>query len=669
MRKKWKFADIDRETAKMLAEECDADPFIALLCTARGYTEPEDYEEFVSLEPMFESPYDLPDMEKAVDCILAAVDDGKKICVFGDYDCDGVTATALLIKSLRGMGANAVYKIPDRLKEGYGLTSYAVEEMAADGVELIITVDNGINSVLAAVTAKEKGIKLVITDHHLPQDEIPEADAVIDPYLKTCNFEFKDIAGVGVAFRLASALEDIPPEELLYKYADLLTVGTVADVMPLVRENRAAVAVGINTIAQGTNSGLTALLKESSFDERELTASVIAFTVAPRLNAAGRLGNAARAVELLLSESVEDAEPLAHIICCENSRRQKLEQQIFDAAVNIIEENNYATDRVIVVCGENWHRGIVGISAAKLCERYARPVIVLSSDGETAVGSGRSLGDFNLFDAISSVSHLCDKFGGHALAAGLTLPVYAVDSLRREINDYAATVKMPFPELAIDCKLKPSALNFDLVDSIAVMEPFGNGNSVPVFAVCNVKIEKIIPLSAGKHIKIQFSKDYSAFLGIMFSVSPESFGFSVGDTVDVALTASSGYYKEERQLNLKIKDIRLSGTDDDFQFSTLSAYNDFLSDCVPSDLISLDRDSVGAVYRSLANSFICIDRIVSRTESTLGCGRVMAALDCLAELGLAEVETKGGIKYYRKPFAQNKTQLNDSKTYRILHND
>lgn len=666
MRKRWKFAETDKETAKMLAYECDADPFVALLCASRGYTMPEQFEEFISLEPMFCSPYDYADMDRAVDTILESIDLGEKITVFGDYDCDGVTATALLVKSLNSLGAKVDFKIPNRLTEGYGITSSAVEQLAAQGTKLIITVDNGINAVTAAQTARSLGVKLVITDHHLPQSEIPEVEAVVDPHREDCYSEFKSIAGVGVAFKLACALEDQPPEELLYKYADLLCIGTVADVMPLREENRVSVSEGVKLLASGSNIGINALLSAAGFKDKELTATSVAFVISPRINAAGRLGDATRAVHLLLCEEGETAAAIAEKINYENSKRQSLEQKIFVEAAEQIEKNGYDRDKIIVVCGDNWHKGVVGISASKLCDKYAKPVIVLSYDGEFAVGSGRSLEGFNLFDAISSQAVMLEKFGGHSLAAGMTIRRDYIDSFRKLINEYAAEIQMPFPELTIDCKLRPDALNFDLVDAISAMEPFGYGNSVPVFAVCGVKIEKIVSLSAGKHLRIQFSKDYSVFVALLFSCSPAEFGYSVGDIVDVALTVSSGFYNGERQLNLQIKDIRPNGTDDDMQFGSLAAYSEFLSTGEAEDKISLTRESVGAVYRTVGLALESADKIIHRTENQLGYGRVMAALDCLLELGLIVTEKIGNTKLYKRSTIKDKKDLNDSKTFRAL---
>ena len=667
MRKRWKFAETDKETAKMLAQECDADPFVALLCTSRGYTLPEEFEEFVSLEPMFASPYDFIDMDKAVDTILESIDLGEKITVFGDYDCDGVTSTALLVKSLRSLGAEVDFKIPNRLTEGYGISSSAVETLAAGGTKLIITVDNGINAISAAETARALGVKLVITDHHLPQDEIPDACAVVDPHRADCPSEFKDIAGVGVAFRLACALEDYSPEELLSKYGDLLCIGTVADVMPLVGENRTSVSEGIKLLEYGSNLGINALLSAAGMGDKPITATTVAFVISPRINAAGRLGDASFAVHLLLSEDDETAAGIAERINYENSKRQSLEQKIFSEAVALIEKNHYNRDRVIVVEGKNWHKGIVGICASKLCKKYAKPVIVLSVEEDFAIGSGRSFEGFNLFDAIASQSVILEKFGGHSLAAGMTIRCEYIDSFRRLINEYAAGKKMPFPELAIDCKLRPEALNFDLLDAVSVMEPFGFGNPVPVFGVCGVKVQKIIPLSGGKHLRIQFSKDYAVFVALLFSVTPEEFAFSVGDIVDVALTVSGGFYNGERQLNLQIKDVRPNPTDDDMQFASMHAYMEYLMTAEPADEITLTRESVGAVYRTVGSAFENVEKISHRVENELGCGRVYAALDALSELGLVSVRNSGNTKLYKNNVSSVKKDFNDSETFRNLN--
>lgn len=668
MRKKWKFAEYDKETAKLLAEECDADPFVALLCSARGCNTPEAFEEFLSLEPMFQAPDYFTDMSLAAEVIEEAISNGDKIVIFGDYDCDGVTATALLYKCLKELGGNVDFYIPDRLEEGYGLSEDAVQRFNREGYNLIVTVDNGVSAADAVVLANELGMTVVVTDHHLPPAVLPDAAAVVDPHRDDCMSEFKDISGVGVAFRLACLLHRAEPEELIYKYGDLVAIGTVADVMPLVSENRTAVDIGCKVIKTSKNPGISALLRAAGCAGKPTTSNVISFALAPRINAAGRLGNASRAVRLLLTNDYSEANYIADEINIENSRRQSIEQEIFEQACAIVEENDYQYDRVIVVASYGWHKGIVGISAARMCEKYARPVILLSIDGEYAQGSGRSLAGFNLFEAISQTSlNLMVKFGGHELAAGMTLYEDSVDELRRRLNDYAYGMPMPFAELRLDCKLRPNAFNFDLADALCVMEPFGAANPAPVFAVCGLTIEKIITLSQGKHLKIQFSKDLSVLVALMFNTNIDNLGFVQGDVVDIAVTMSTGTYNSNRQLTLTIKDMRISGEDDELQFNTLAAYND-LKAGVNADFspISLTREQVGAVYRTVGELPVCTDKIVNRLSKVFGAGRVLAALDVLEELELVEQCYRGNIACYRKTCVTGKTELTNSGIFNKL---
>ena len=486
--KKWQVASFDKELAKELAEECEIDPIVALIASARGYTDPCDLEEFLSDEPCFSDPYEMADIEKAAEIINNSIELGEKIAVYGDYDCDGVTATALLYSYLKSRNANCCYYIPDRFDEGYGMNISAVKKLFNEHTKLIVTVDNGIVCNEEIALAKELNMKVVVTDHHLPSDNLPCADAVVDPHRKDCPSEFKEICGAEVAFRLICVMENKEPEELLPYFADILALAVIADIMPLTLENRSIVKYGVQKLKNSPLTGLSALLNVAGIDISSVNASRIAFGLCPRINAAGRMGKADRAVELLITDNMMTALSIANEIDSENSLRQQIEKKIFEQAVGIIESQKLMYDRVIVAAGENWHHGVVGIVAARITEKYGCPAVLISIDGDLACGSGRSIDGFSLYNAIDSCRDLMIKFGGHELAAGITLKPQDIEEFRNRINDYAAGLSFVPPVLKLDCKLNPSALSLDLAFSLEQLEPFGAGNKSPLFGVYGVTL-------------------------------------------------------------------------------------------------------------------------------------------------------------------------------------
>ncbi len=437
--KKWIIADADKEKASDLSEQFNIDPFIAFMLVSRGIESSADVADFLASSYDFSDPFLLCDMERAVSAIEEAVDYGEKITVFGDYDCDGVTATVLLYTFLKDMGADVDYYIPSRLNEGYGMNKASIDKIKENGTKLIITVDNGISAIEEAEYIYSLGMRLVVTDHHQVGNTLPRAEAVVNPHRAENEIDFRDFSGVGVAFKLACAIYG-DTEDMLYQFADLVALGTISDVMPLVSENRAFVKAGIKLINGNSRIGIDALKKAAGAGDKELTATDIAFTLCPRINATGRVDDAARAVELLISENEEDAVFRAEQINIDNAHRQELEQKIFeDVKLRIAENPDISKNRVIVVCGKNYHMGVVGIVAAKVLEEYGKPTIILSEENGMAMGSARSIDGFNIYEAIASCSDMLDHFGGHPKAAGLGLNTDDVDEFRCRINEYAVS--------------------------------------------------------------------------------------------------------------------------------------------------------------------------------------------------------------------------------------
>ena len=662
--KKWQIAGFNKMLAKELAEECDIDPIVALIASARGYTDPASLEEFLSDEPCFDDPRNLVDIEKAADIINSYIEDGSRIAVYGDYDCDGITSTVLMFSYLKSRGADCVYYIPDRFDEGYGMNTGAVEKLAGEGIKLLITVDNGIACHNEIKRAKELGMSVVVTDHHLPKETLPQADAVVDPHRVDCRSEFKEICGAEVAFKLICVLEEREPEELLPYYSDLLSVALTADVMPLIYENRAIVKYGIEKLKRSPLTGFSALMSVAAIQRDNISAGRIAFGIAPRINAAGRMGSAARAVELLLSDNMLNALGIANEIDDDNSERQRIEKEIFAEASAEIEKKGYFYDRVIVVDGEGWHNGVLGIVASRITERYGCPSIVISRNGDAASGSGRSIEGFSLYDAINAASDTLSKFGGHELAAGISLSSDNIPAFREKINEYASGCDFVPPVLKLDCKLNPSGLTVELAEALKELEPFGQGNPSPLFGVFGVKLERINPIGGGKHLRLIFSKGDNSFQALLFGVTAEQFCFECGDLLDLAVTVSSDIYNGETRLSVQVKALRMNGTDDVRLFGEISCFNDYMAGRpVDAEQLLPSREETGSVYRLIASKPVTGERIKYLTLNTVGYAKCEISLMVLSELGLIQ---KDGAGFYKITGAGRRTELANSAVYRNL---
>lgn len=642
--KKWKIPVLDKPLANHLAEECGIDPFAALLLSARGFSTPEEIEEFLSDDAPLGDPYELKDMHKAVDRVRLAMENFEKIAVFGDYDCDGVTATSLLYDYFSKKGSDVLYHIPER-NDGYGMSRESIDLLHAAGVSLIVTVDNGISAVEETAYASALGMDVVVTDHHLPGEVLPPAVAVIDPHRFDCASYFKDLAGVGVAFKLLCALEEQPLEELLPRYADLVALGTVADVMPLTGENRVFVRHGIRTIQKGGRPGIAALLGAASAAGRPVTSTTLAYMLAPRINAAGRIGSPSRAVSLLLERGAAAADLLAQEICEDNTRRQAIEQEIALAATQAVTSQNLEHDRVIVVAGEGWHHGVVGIAASRLAEKFGRPVVLLSCEGEMAVGSGRSIAGFDLFSAVRSAERVLTRYGGHTLAAGMTLRKADIPDFRRQILAYAAEHHpvMPFPELRLDCKLNPAALSLDIVRTTEVLAPFGSGNPQPFFGLYGLKIEQIQGIGGDKHVRLVLSRNGATISAVKFGISPADFPYRAGDIVNLAVALEINLWQGSENLSIQIKDIHPAAQEGEAFYASVRAYEAFrrgeTGGYDPAGLL-VTREEAALVFRAVRaeRGGILPEALCVRLAGQLTFAKQMVACDVLCELGVLRRE-------------------------------
>ena len=668
--KKWVFRPSDKALAKEIAEECAIDPVVAMLAVARGYTDPWLIEELLSDDLLLNDPYALTDISIAADRVRQAIQDKEKILIFGDYDCDGVTATVLLYEYLTKRQAEVAYAIPRRDMDGYGLNSSVVETYAAEGVSLIITVDNGISALQAIDEANRQGVDVIVTDHHLPQGELPDAYAVVDPHRADDGSEFKSISGVCVAFKLVCAIEGASPEEMLPHFADLVTIGTVADVMPLLNENRSMVKFGLQQIAAAPRPGLRALLDVCGLRDKPITASSVAFALAPRINAAGRMCDADLAARLLLSNHLNTAYTLARELNDYNFQRQETEQEIVRDACRRIAEENLTQNAVLVIAGLGWHCGVVGIAAARIAEQYGKPCLLFSIEGDTATGSGRSIAGFDLFAALKSTSALFVRFGGHAQAVGATIRTEDLDALRTALNQYAVALQPVYPELIVDCKLNPAALTVDFVQALSALEPFGTGNSTPLFALTDMQITRIDMVGKEKqHMRLTVTKGQTALHAIAFSARAADFGIAVGCRVDLAVTLSVQPYNGRDTLNIVVRDIRLAGRDEDAFYRSVSNYRAFLRSACETDYTALypSRDAFVSVFRMVQKyGEISLGGLQNYFSSAMLPDKIAVIADCLEELGIFAFTTVGAETYIRYLDNGKKVNLEESEILHII---
>ena len=564
LKKKWVLREFDKTRVVEMSKKFNISPLTAIILYNRGIRDDEAITRFLSKDlGVMHDPYLLKDMEKAVERIRKARDNNEKVTIYGDYDVDGITSIAILYKHLSEMGITVAYYIPDRMQEGYGVNRDALDKIRESGSSLIITVDTGITAVEEGEYAKEIGLDIIVTDHHECKETLPNVYAAIDPKQKDCPYPFKSLAGVGVVFKLIQALDErksLP--DLMDKYADLMCLGTVADISPLIDENRVIVTEGLKRFKTTKNTGLKALIDVST-NGKAITTSTIGYIIAPRINASGRLGCASRSVELFLTDDSQKAHSLAESLCEENTLRQHTEQKMFKEALEYLENHpEVKEDKVIVIPHKDWHHGIVGIVSSKITEKFYKPSILFAIDGDEAKGSGRSVNGFNLFGALENCSDLLEKFGGHELAAGLTIKEENIEKFRQKINSCSKdqfTEQMLTPTILLDAAIKVPYISMETVNDINRLQPFGVDNPTPAFAIRNIKIHKISVMSEGKHLRMTLFKDGKYLDSVGFGMGEYYQHLNEGDFIDVAFALDINDYKGFQNVQLILKDIKRVG--------------------------------------------------------------------------------------------------------------
>lgn len=674
-RKKWIIPKIDKRRAVEIAERYDIDPLAASLLISRGMDSDERIKDFCSRDLTLLDPFEIKDMDKAVETVTEAITRGDKITIYGDYDADGVTSTAILYSFLEAQGANVGYYIPDRNSEGYGMNVGAVEKIAKDGTKLIVTVDNGISALKESERIYELGMKLVITDHHKVPEKMPKAEAIVDPHRPDNPLKFDEWSGAGVAFKLICAMsepEDV--EMLLEEFGDLVTIGTVADVVTLTGENRTLVRYGVERINETQRVGLIALKEVAGIAEKTVNSTTVAFSIVPRINAVGRMEYARDAVKLLITDDYDEAQNLAMKMQECNLERQKIENDIMLEAMRQLEDHpEMIYDRVLVFDGTGWHGGVIGIVASRFVDKYGKPCIVITSDGEDAKGSGRSIEGFSLYDAINSASHMLTHFGGHVLAAGFGVKHKDIALFRKTVNDYAKTVEMPYPTVKTDFRLNPDAISVDILDMFDLLEPFGAGNPQPLFALCNMRIENITPVGNGKHLRLTLSNGRSTLTAMKFSTTPADFPYRRGDAIDAAVKLDRNEYMGEVRVSIHIKEIKDAATDDEKCLISRRIYEKLMrTEALKQSEINIaatKRDDVVKVYKYIKQNPSVPDdaEIISYRLGDDGeneC-RILVAIQALCELGLVEKTADGKLKLTPD---QSKVELDSAPILRKLGN-
>lgn len=561
MNKKWQIYQPDYEKIKELQEKYNINKLLATILSNRGIIEEKQIKKFLAPKRTdFYDPFLMPDMEIAVNRILRAIENNEKIIIYGDYDVDGITSVTVLKSFFEDRGIHVDEYIPNRLNEGYGLNKTAVEKISKQKYTLMITVDCGISAIEEIDYANQLGIETIVTDHHEPGNELPKALAVVDAKRKDNKYPCRNLAGVGVVFKLIQALSiklKLDEKEYL-KYLDIVCVGTISDIVPLEDENRVIVKLGLKLVSQTRNLGLREILKISGY--QHIDSTTISFGVAPRINACGRMGHQEDALKLFTSKDINEVIKLAEKLNEYNKERQDIEKNIYNEAIEIIDRDDLNKNNTIVVMGKNWHHGVIGIVSSKITELYFKPSILLCEEEDYGKGSGRSIPGFDLYKALTECKDTIDKFGGHSMAVGINVKKEQFNEFRNKLEEIAKEqhIEEIVPILNIDAQVELDEINKDMVNSLKELEPYGEGNKMPIFAFKNLRIDSIRALSEGKHLKLTLKDKKNIVNAIGFNLGYLSSEYKIGDKIDVVGNLEINSFNGVDNLQINIKDIMKS---------------------------------------------------------------------------------------------------------------
>ena len=672
--RRWNENKPNTELAAELAEACEIHPFLSLMLTSRGLDTPDQIFAFLIGHDEEIDPYSYADMDVAVDRIQAAIDGNQRVLIYGDYDTDGITATVLLYTYLKNAGVDVLYRIPLR-EEGYGLHCETIEWAREQGVDLIVTVDTGVTAVEEVALANEAHIDVVVTDHHQPAATLPEAVAIVDPHRVDCESHFKDLAGVGVAFMLLCALSK-DGEKIFAEYGDLLALGTLADMMPLEGFNRDLMRRCLTILDESKRPGLVALRRLCGIEDKTITSSTVSYALAPRMNAAGRVADPDLTVRLLLSTDLDEATKICEQLQQVNTLRQQTTADIMVQLEQCLEEHpEWLLDRVMVVTGRNWHGGLLGVLAARLMDRYGKPVIVLSigEDG-VAHGSCRSMDGFSIFEAISACAEYTVMYGGHDMASGVTILEENIDAFRKAINVYALqnVADMPVSTLDLSIRLRPDQISTEKLALLQLLEPFGMGNPAPLFGLFRMRLDNITAMGNGKHLRLSLSRDGVRISAVKFQTAPEMFPIPCGSTVNCVVSLDRNEYRGNTTVSVRVVDIGYADTDREQMMADMRAFEALLrGEIVPSsDRVLATRDQLAHFYNMLR---VCKEwnGTPEQLQHALGtsaptCLQMLTALEIWQQAGLVRWFDKGDLIRVQVCPVEGKVDLTSTPLWRMI---
>lgn len=625
--------------------KCGVTSLTAASLAFKGYSSPEIVMKRLNVEELSD-PFKIKDMQEAADVINEFINSGERICVYGDYDCDGIMSTVILYTFLAESGADVTYYIPER-SEGYGLNRAAVEKIYNDGVKLIITVDNGISAVSEAEYIYELGMKLVITDHHQQGELLPRAEAVVDPHRRDCFSDFKLMCGAGIALKLITALDGGDYTMALEQFGDLAAIATVADIVSITGENRFLVSYGMELIRNSDRPALMALKEICHLDDSKIDTRSIGFGIAPRINAAGRFGSPKTAAELFISDDYEKCLAAARELDSLNMQRKSAENNIISEVYKMLDDDPMLLhQRVIFLCGKNWHHGVIGIVASRIMEQFGKPCFIASeSDGEIR-GSARSFGEFSVFGALTAASDALEKFGGHPGAGGFTIKSGMAESFAELLEKYAFENhrNMPVMTASADSAVTPSELTVQNIEGLSVLEPFGMDNEKPLFYIDNAKVLDITPLSGGIHSKLKIKFGAAQLDALVFRTPPHALPVERGNDCDMIVSLTVNEYREKMSVSIIVSELRPHGFEQSKFFAAYEAFEAFLrGEELPRNYYPVmlpSRDDVVKIYKGIPEDGISLDTLYIRlADPKINYCRFRTSVEALRQLGLVRVKT------------------------------
>lgn len=654
--KKWNVKKPEKSVISKLALGCSVSSLTAAALASKGYSSPDMVMEKLEAQELSD-PFLIADMQKAADSLNQALDEGKRICVYGDYDCDGIMATAILYSYLLEAGADVTYYIPER-SEGYGLNKNAIDRLSDDGVELIVTVDNGISAIDEAEYIYILGMKLIVTDHHQQGEALPRAEAVVDPHRLDDFSPFKFGCGALIALKLVAALDGGDYTMALEQFGDLAAIATVADLVSLTGENRYIVQYGLELINNTDRPALIALKEVSGLTDKKVDSHSIGFGLGPRINASGRFGSPKTAEKLFLCEDYDEAIIIAREMDSLNNQRKEAENQIISQIYEMIEKDpSLVRDRVIFICGKGWHHGVIGIVASRIQEQFGKPCFIASEENGEIRGSARAFGEFSVFKALTYAESALSKFGGHTGAGGFTIKPDMAEEFRRLIQEYALKEHpiMPAAVITADAPITATELTVENIKGLSALEPFGMGNEKPLFYVENASVIGVNGLSNDTHTKLRIKVGFAQADALIFWRSPQEVGFKTGDVCCMMVSPELNEFRGNTSVSLIVSDIRPQGLEQSKFFAGEAAFEKFLRDEeLPKNFypnMLPIRNDAALVYKSIPESGITLDALYIKLAQRLNYCKIAASAEAFRELGLIRWSPSDG-RFFRLKVSQ-----------------